>query len=103
MFKIDLDYLLEDLSGKPMGTNDDFHVGKTLANLLSGIEKSPAGAIKLDDWAITLWNKKPLMIDSTDKDVLTAFVENAERATRRQKAMILRTIKAAVSSEEKKK
>lgn len=87
--ELDLNFNLKNLSGETL--SEEAHAGKLLANILSSSNKG--NSIKLFDWAITLWNKKPIKLDDTDKDILKAFIENSESLTNMSKAQLLRCLK----------
>jgi hypothetical protein len=92
MYTVDLNFHLKDLSGKEL-EGDVYHIGKTVAIVLSGQEKSSAPVIKLIDWAQKLYNKEAILVDDSDKQVLTAIIETTERLTNLQKASVLRVLK----------
>jgi hypothetical protein len=82
--KLDLNFTLKHLSGEEItGTS----AGKVLAGALS--QENKGNSIKLWDWALKLYNDKPLELDSTDFEVLTTIVEQAATLTVLVKAQIL--------------
>lgn len=84
-------FKLKDLDGNPI-KGDAGNAGKVLANALSMSNKGQA--IKLHDWALKLWNEKPIDIDETDSDVLYALIESSEYLTVIGKVPILQYIKS---------
>lgn len=99
MTTLSFDFNLTDLGGKPQ-EGDSYHLGRTLANVLAGVDKHPAATMKLYDWAVLLWKKEPIVVDETDKAVLEAFIETSEYLSRLQKGQLLKSIKT--QSESKK-
>jgi len=88
--ELDLNFNFKTLDGSEM-ENDAAHAGKALASALS--QSNKGNSIKLFDWAITLWNKKPIELDDVDKEVLKAFIESNETFTNLGKAQLLKCLK----------
>lgn len=67
------------------------HAGKTLANLLAGLNKG--NSYKLYDWAQKVYNNEKLEIDKTDSEILEALIEASEFLTVLGKVQLLDVIK----------
>lgn len=75
--KYDPNFILSGLDGKPLvGTEDDIHAGKLLAQALF-YTKGDYPKLKLHGWALKLYAKQPIEIDKSDKEVLSHFIETA--------------------------
>lgn len=74
--KLNFNFKVKDLSGKEI---EGAEANKLLANTLSMLNKG--NSMKLYDWAVKLWNGKPLEIDDTDGEVLQELVKNSETLT----------------------
>lgn len=88
--KLNLSQPVLGLDGKQIG---DSTLDKVLANDLVSSGDGPA--IKLLDWAITLFAGKELDLDSTDLKLLEQKVENSQRLNVLVKGQILKAIEAA--------
>lgn len=94
---LNFNFKIKDLAGKAIeGPNGN--AGKLLAQMLSGLNKG--NSVKLYDWALKLWNGKPLEIDDTDADVLSGLIDGSEFLTVMGKVPLIEYIK---SVKEKKK
>lgn len=100
MLKINLDFQLKNLEGNEI-EGAEAHVGKLVANMLAS--STEGKAIKMLDWALTLYRKEVIELDTTDKDFLVSFIETSKALTNLGKAQILTVIKKAEAAEEEKK
>ena len=87
MIKVDLNVALLTIEGKDF-ENDT--VGKILANRLYNSEKGDS--VKYFDWALKLWQKEVIDMDSSDLDGLIEFVKE-EKLPNFAEAQILRSLK----------
>ncbi len=97
--KINLNFNLTNLEGKEI--EGDNNAGKLLANLLAG--SSDGKSIKLWEWALKLYKGEELDLDTTDKDVIYAFIETSKQMSNLAKAQMMLAIKDAENKEENKK
>lgn len=103
MIKLDFDWTLKSLANKPLeGDEDAIHAGKALAGLLTSATESSA-PIKYFDWALKLYNKQPLEVDSQDYEELKKFIKEHKRLFVIAQAQLLQYIIDAKGEEEKKK
>lgn len=86
--KLNFDFQFKGLDGKDMQGDS---AGKILSSVLAAQNKG--NAIKLYDWALKLYNNKPLEIDDTDADVLHALIETCENLTIVAKVPLMQYIK----------
>lgn len=68
-------------------------IGILLAQQL--ISSNEGDALKFLDWAITLKEGKPLILDSSDKQTLETFIKGSKTLTNLGKGRILKEILAA--------
>jgi hypothetical protein len=87
---VKLDYQLNRLDGTPI-EGDEGHAGKLVGRILAG--QNQGNSIKLWDWALKLYNKQNLEIDSTDVKVLIGLIEADPQTTVLAKAQILPVLK----------
>lgn len=87
--KLDFNFDIKDLTGNAIKGQT---AGKILAQMLS--QQSKGNSLKLYDWALKLWNDKPIEIDATDSDVLLSLVESSEYLTIISKVPIMNYIKS---------
>ena len=81
--------LLLDKNLKGLDGNDipNSHVGKILANCL--VSSAGGDSIKYLDWALKLYNGKPIHLDDADYNKLYKEVEGNKQLTRLVNAQIL--------------
>jgi hypothetical protein len=84
-------FKFKDLAGKDI-PGDNGNAGKILANMLS--QQNKGNSIKMYDWALKLWNGKPIEVDDSDFDVLIALIENSEFLTIMAKAPLIEYMKS---------
>lgn len=82
--KVDLNFYLKDLSGKPI---QDAHAGQNVAQALASANQG--NSIKLFDWATKFYNKKVVEMDDTDFEVLKSFIETSQFLTILSKGQLL--------------
>jgi hypothetical protein len=87
--KLDFNFQFKGLDGKETQGES---AGKILSSVLAAQNKG--NAIKLYDWALKLYNDKPLEIDKTDAEVLSALIENSEALTIIAKVPLMEYIKS---------
>lgn len=97
--KLDLNFQLKGLSGQEI-PGEQGHAGKNLAGALASSNKG--NSIKLYDWSMKLWNKEPIMVDDTDKEVIKGFLENTEFMTVLSKAQVINHMKETEEADKKK-
>ena len=90
--KLNFNFQLKDLSGNKIMIGEA-NTGKILANTLCMLNKG--NSVKLYDWALKLWNGKPLEIDDTDANVLIEIIETSESLTILAKAQMKQYIEEA--------
>ena len=88
--KLNLDFQIKSLDGKDV-PGDNGNASKGLGACLASSNKG--NSIKLHAWALKLWNKEPIEIDKTDKEMLEAIVDTTEFLTVLAKVPILNAIK----------
>jgi hypothetical protein len=86
---INLDFQVKSPNGEDF-KGDDSHIGKILANSI--FQANKGNSIKLYDWAMKLWNKEKLVVDSTDFDMLRAFIDSAESLNILVKGQLLKSL-----------
>ena len=84
--------LLLDLQGNPIkdAEGTTITIGKLLANTL--VNQTKGDAIKYLDWALKMFNDKPLDLSKSEVKELREFVETSETITVLAKAQILNLI-----------
>jgi len=87
MKTINLDFNFKDLSGKEIA-GDGNNAGRLLANLL--VTETKGEAIKMYDWALALYNKKPIQVDDADFNKIKDYIQNSEKMTLLSKAQLLK-------------
>jgi hypothetical protein len=69
---VDLNFEINDLTGKPIGT-----AGEAVAGLL--MTESKGDAVKYFDWAITLNKKETIEVDASDLNKLRTLLNDTDR------------------------
>lgn len=72
MAKVNLDFQITQLNGKPI-EGDPGHAGRMLATVL--YHSNSGKSIKFSAWSIQWYNKEVAELDESDIDVLIAFIE----------------------------
>lgn len=98
MNKLDFEVPFVGLDKKPIEQGGT--IGRTLGNALATATKGDA--VKLNDWAIKIFNGDPIDIDQSDTDMLKAFINQHEGLTNMLKAQLLAVIRDADSEKKKK-
>lgn len=88
--KVDLNWKLKTLDGVEMQSDieDNVHVGKLVANLLSRSTDN-INPVKIWDQSIKLYNKKPLELDSVGFNDFKKFIHDHESLFNIAKGQIL--------------
>jgi hypothetical protein len=101
--KLNFNFNFKGLDGKEVldAKQEPVHAGKTLAQFISATNSG--NSIKLWDWALKIYNDKPLEVDATDIDVLSELINKGETLTILAKAQLMSVIGEAKDKDKEKK
>lgn len=95
--KLNFDFKMPSLDGSTEGNPK---ASTVLSQMLAAQNKG--NSIKLYDWAIKVYNGKPLEIDQTDADVLYELINSTELLSVAAKVPLMNYIKSVKDKEKEK-
>lgn len=96
---LNFNFKLKDLNGKSI-EGDNGNAGKILGQML--FSQNKGNSLKLHDWALKVFNNKPIDLDDTDTNVLYGLIEQSEWLLVASKAPMLSYIDSVKDKEKKK-
>lgn len=83
--KLNFNFQLKDLAGNDV-PGDAGNTARVLANTIASLNRG--NSIKMYDWALKLWNLKPIEIDDIDALMLEEIIETTDMLTIAAKAQM---------------